>query len=125
GFVVHYLGTQNGVGQLCSAARRADAVLVSNMDGHARVYLRDLASMQAETGVRHKPWYLGGNPAVRVAGEALDDLAALGFDRVFPGYVEPATVIRLLRSDLNLTRTGIGRLVTTRPDARPGRVGSG
>lgn len=47
GHSVDDLGTQNEVGDICEAARAADAVLVSNMDGHAAFYLEHL---RAEPG---------------------------------------------------------------------------
>ena len=43
GYQVEFLSTQNSALRLCKASRSgADAVLVSNMDGHARHYLEDL-----------------------------------------------------------------------------------
>jgi methylaspartate mutase epsilon subunit len=115
GFFVHYLGTQNSVTQLCQAAVAADAVLVSNMDGHAAFYLRDLLSAQAEFGVRDRLWCLGGHPAVASDHGELDRLRELGFDRVFPGYVEPAAVVSMLDEDLGTRPSGYGRLVSEKP----------
>lgn len=103
GFRVQYLGTQVGLAELCEAAAGADAVLVSNMDGHARVYLRDLPNVQATHGVRRPQlWYLGGHPSLHADAESIDELRALGFDRVFPLYVRPAEVIATLDEDLGV-----------------------
>jgi methylaspartate mutase epsilon subunit len=102
GYQVRYLGTQNSVRALCEAAVGADAVLVSNMDGHARHYLRDLPAARRATGTGAPLWYLGGNPSLSSDPGELSALRLLGFDRVFGGYVEPRQVIALLDSDCGL-----------------------
>lgn len=105
GFQVRYLATQNSPRELCDLAVGADAVLISNMDGHAAHYLRDLPSLRAERGGGEALWYLGGNPSL----DGRDtELLSLGFDRVFTGYVEPRRVVALLDADLGVA-PGQGR----------------
>lgn len=103
GFQVSYLATQNNLPDLCAAVVGADAILISNMDGHARYYLRDLPYYQDAFGVRGRLWYLGGHPCLPADEDTLPALRTLGFDRVFPGYVEPRQVIALLDADLAVT----------------------
>ncbi len=100
GFQVRFLGTQNSVKELCLAAADSHAILVSNMDGHAHHYLADLRNQRAEYGGGSSIWYLGGNPALISGRDAERTLAALGFDRVYLGYVTPSAVIAQLDLDL-------------------------
>ena len=116
GFRVRYVGTQNSVTGLCLAALDADAVLVSNMDGHARYYLTGLRAVRAELNCAAAHWYLGGNPSTTDDEQSLVTLFDLGFTRVFPGYVEPAEVVRMLDADLN-TVPGAPPIGSPRPPA--------
>jgi len=52
-FDVAYLGTQRDIETICRHATGAHAVLISNMDGHARYYLEHLALAQRDTGTHH------------------------------------------------------------------------
>lgn len=125
GFRVHYLGTQHETDALCLAARAADAILVSNMDGHAAHYLADLAATQDQHDVANRRWYLGGNPAIRADERSVRELRVFGFDRVFPGYVAPEEVIATLDADLGTESGGArGELVDlTRIASVPARIG--
>lgn len=100
GFTVDFLSTQNTPDELCARVRGADAVLVSNMDGHAAYYLRDLYALRILHGAEDAVWYLGGNPSLTDEPAAVDELHALGFQRVFLGYVDPAHVVTCLDDDL-------------------------
>ncbi|MGW2109361.1 hypothetical protein [Streptomyces sp. NPDC001948] len=100
GFTVDFLSTQNTPDELCVRVRGADAVLVSNMDGHAAYYLRDLRALQSLHGAEDSVWYLGGNPSLTDEPAAVDELHALGFQRVFLGYVDPLHVVSCLDEDL-------------------------
>ncbi|MFJ8047960.1 hypothetical protein [Streptomyces luteogriseus] len=100
GFTVDFMSTQNSPDELCSRARGAEAVLVSNMDGHAAYYLRDLCGLRNLHGAEDAVWYLGGNPSLTGDSTAVDELHALGFRRVFLGYVDPTHVIACLDEDL-------------------------
>ncbi len=108
GFRVHYLATQNSLDEICAAGLGTDAVLLSNMDGHARYYLRDLRQYQEMFGVADRCWYLGGHPSVATDEDSLRQLLSLGFRRVFPGYVEPGAVIAMLDADLGVADIGGG-----------------
>ncbi|MER7518603.1 cobalamin-dependent protein [Streptomyces sp. NPDC126499] len=100
GFTVDFLSTQNAPDEVCARAQGADAVLVSNMDGHAAYYLRDLHGLRVLHGSEDSVWFLGGNPSLTGDPAAVDELHALGFRRVFLGYVDPAHVIACLDEDL-------------------------
>ncbi|GAA2139231.1 hypothetical protein GCM10009760_21220 [Kitasatospora kazusensis] len=116
GYHVRFLSIQNTAAELHAAAAGADAVLVSNMDGHAAYYLRDLPSLRAEEP-DGAVWYIGGNPSLAGDEPAAAELAGLGFDRVFLGYVEPAEVISVLDRDLTVRECGFAR-----PAAPAGRA---
>ncbi|GAA3061851.1 methylaspartate mutase subunit E [Streptomyces glomeratus] len=120
GYTVRYAGIQCSVTELCEAARGADAVLVSNMDGHARHYLADLRDLRAELCGDGARWYLGGRPAVSVTDSTVAELTALGFHRVFLGHVEPAKTLALLAADLADTTPGPagGRAYRAAPSRR-------
>ncbi|WP_051698626.1 methylaspartate mutase subunit E [Streptomyces albus] len=103
GFTVDFMSTQNSTSDICARAGdlRADAVLISNMDGHAPYYLRDLPDMRALHDVEQDTiWYLGGHPSLTGDEAAVAELCGLGFQRVFLGYTEPAHVISCLDEDL-------------------------
>jgi methylaspartate mutase epsilon subunit len=112
GFHVVFVGAQNGVDEVCGRACGADAVLISNMDGHAKYYLDGLAEAQRELGVEDRLWYLGGYPSLTGDAEALAELSRLGFDRVFHGYVESAAVLDVLTTDLAARRPVAGVAAT-------------
>lgn len=118
GYQVIFLGTQNSVDDICAAAGTADAALISNMDGHARYYLADLALAQREYAVADRLWYLGGHPALDSAPETTDALVKLGFDRVFHNYVDLRVVLDQLTADL-ADRTPRGLAVAPNADAEP------
>lgn len=103
GFTIDFMSTQNSTSDICARAGdlRADAVLISNMDGHAPYYLRDLPDMRALHDVeKDTVWYLGGHPSLTGDDAAVAELRGLGFQRVFLGYTEPAHVISCLDEDL-------------------------
>lgn len=113
-FRVDFIGTQNGVDEVCHSAAGADAVLISNMDGHAKFYLDGLAEAQRELRVSDRIWYLGGYPSLTCDASALAELRSLGFDRVFHGYVEAGAVIDVLSADL-AARRPVARVEVTEP----------
>ena len=102
GFTVEFMSTQNSPAEICERARdlRADAVLISNMDGHASYYLRDLPVLRELPQEGEAVWYLGGHPSLTEDSAAVTALHELGFARVFLGYVELAHVIACLDEDL-------------------------
>ncbi|WP_282078870.1 methylaspartate mutase subunit E [Epibacterium ulvae] len=109
---LRYLGIQTDIKELLDAAQDADLVMVSVMDGHATHYLNsDFRTSEAAGQVPGK-WYLGGNLSVdRDNVEVIKHFRALGFDRVFPEYVDMGTVLEAIEYDLRdvsprLPRTG-------------------
>jgi methylaspartate mutase epsilon subunit len=100
GYKVTFLSTQNSVEELCLAAQHADAILVSNMDGHASHYLEALPSVMTSVGGRSALWYLGGNPSLDSSEARRAEFLELGFDRVLLEYVSTDAVIDMLDADL-------------------------
>lgn len=100
GYDVVFLGIQAPLTEIVAAARGADAVLISNLDGHARYYLADLPALRAELGADRARWYLGGQPVLAADGDAVDELRQLGFDHIETGHVALASVLAMLAADL-------------------------
>ncbi|MFI9330090.1 hypothetical protein ACIGZJ_21385 [Kitasatospora sp. NPDC052868] len=92
GFRVVDLGIQNDFARFAAMADDCDAVLISNMDGHAEYYLREVEALPGGC-----LWYLGGLPAV--AGRT-GELLARGFARVYGGFVDTDEVVAALAEDL-------------------------
>lgn len=92
GFDVLDLGIQNEFERFAAVADDCDAVLLSNMDGHARHYLRRIESLPGGC-----VWYLGGHPTLD--GD-VTELVRLGFRRVYRGFVDLDVVVAVLREDL-------------------------
>lgn len=92
GFEILDLGIQNDFERFAAVAHDYDAVLVSNMDGHAEHYLRDVPALPGNCA-----WYLGGHPTI--TGDT-ENLLALGFTRVYSTFVEVDEVVAALREDL-------------------------
>ncbi|RMG45687.1 MAG: methylaspartate mutase subunit E [Acidobacteria bacterium] len=103
GYRVRDLGIQNRIGAFVGAARGADAVLVSCMDGHADHYLAGFTvPRRTEAGARRPVWYLGGNPALGEPDPS--PFLAMGFDRVFMRFTPVAEVRRAIEADLGPRR---------------------
>lgn len=92
GFEILDLGIQNDFERFAAVANDCDAVLVSNMDGHAEHYLHEVPALPGNC-----VWYLGGHPTL--TGET-EKLLALGFTRVYSTFVEVDEVVAALREDL-------------------------
>jgi methylaspartate mutase epsilon subunit len=107
GFDLLDLGIQNEFERFAAIADACEAVLISNMDGHAAYYLRVVQTLPGDC-----LWYIGGNPCV--SGDT-SELARLGFARVYAGFVEVDDVVSALREDL----AGLPRRRQVRPPARP------
>ncbi|MGW4094939.1 methylaspartate mutase subunit E [Nocardia sp. NPDC004750] len=103
-----FLGAQNDSAEVCRRALKADAALISNMDGHAAYYLDTLRNDQTEFGVSDRLWYLGGYPSLDDDKATIQTLHELGFDRVFHGYTDTDIVIEILSKDLE-KRSPIGQ----------------
>jgi methylaspartate mutase epsilon subunit len=104
GYRVHFLGTQNRLEDFVRRAPEFDVVMISNMDGHAGQYLRQLrrpAPAAGSPGHRRGPlWYLGGNLTISEGDGCREQFEALGFDRVYPKFVDLTTVLAALEQDL-------------------------
>lgn len=115
GYDVRFLGTQNSLPALFAAAEGADVVLVSCMDGHARHYLRSFAELREAFASPDTRFYLGGNPTLRGDDRAASDFVAMGFARVFTGFVDVTTLLRILRDDRAQQKTSCAPPVTDGP----------
>jgi methylaspartate mutase epsilon subunit len=113
GFDVLDLGIQNEFDRFAAVAYDCDcdAILMSNMDGHARHYLRAVASLPGRCA-----WYLGGYPTLD--GDTRE-LVRLGFRRVYDGFVDVDHVVAALREDLVEDGMGSGALITMRGAQTP------
>ena len=99
GYQVRYLGTQNTVSDFFRMAGMANLVMISSMDGHARYYLREFASLRREFETNGTLWYLGGNLGSNNGSER--DYLEMGFNRVFLNFIEVETVLNMLARDLD------------------------
>jgi methylaspartate mutase epsilon subunit len=103
GYRVCFLGTQNRVEDLVRRAPEFDVVMISNMDGHAAQYLRDFrrpVPANLAKGRRGPLWYLGGNLTIGEGEGFREHFERLGFDRVYPKFVDLTTVLAALEQDL-------------------------
>jgi len=97
GYRVDFLGTQNTLEDFTRRAPGYDAVMISNMDGHAEHYLRQFAPPK-EGG---RPlWYLGGNLTIDEGEGYEEQFRRQGFDRVYVKFVDLATILDTLARDL-------------------------
>lgn len=99
GYQVRYLGTQNTVSDFFRMAGMANLVMISSMDGHARYYLREFASLKREFETNGTLWYLGGNLGSSNGSER--DYLEMGFNRVFLNFIKLETVLSMLEQDLD------------------------
>jgi methylaspartate mutase epsilon subunit len=124
GYEVRCLGCQCSVSHLCAEAAHADAVLVSNMDGHAPYYLRDLPVLR--DGADNALWYVGGNPIVHDDATAMGSLLDLGFTRIVTGCTDLRDVVAMLDADLGVRGAAEGYPATGCPEGPatlPGETG--
>lgn len=121
GYQVIDLRTQNQLRDFFEAARTADVVMISSMDGHSRFYTREFRELRKEYGPLDAHWYIGGNLSV---SSSRDDVVRhffeLGFRRVFPGYADLRQVLRDLAQDLAGRRPALSAAHDeTAPAGRP------
>lgn len=122
GYQVHFLGIQNRIEDFLCWAEECDLVMISNMDGHARHYLRGFSGLlKQHTG--HRPlWYLGGNLQVGDSRGSEGMFLQMGFNRVFGDFTDVQTVIRIVKKDLAKTKprnAGHRPMVRLRPEEHP------
>ena len=101
GYRVLYLGTQNELEDFFQLAPMANAILISNMDGHSRYYLRRFPELRRRHNGHGPRWYLGGNLHIGDAAGYERDYLEMGFDRVFVKFVDIFTVLQTLAADLH------------------------
>lgn len=102
GYQICYLGIQNQLEDFFSYASLCNVVMISNMDGHAWLYLREFPELlkRYQLPPGSPLWYLGGNI---VLGESLGherQYLEMGFDRVYTKFVDIRTVLSQLAADL-------------------------
>ena len=99
---VLYLGIQNSTEDFFKYHKLANAVLISNMDGHAAIYLKDFFDLalkyQKDPDVE---WYLGGNISVDKSVLTEKKFLEMGFTKVFSTFVDIEQVLRILKRSLN------------------------
>ena len=100
GYKVCYLGTQNSLKDFFELASLFNVVMISNMDGHVRYYLREFPEMLREYQTQGPLWYLGGNLDIGDGAGYERHFMEMGFDRVFVKFVDINTVLRTLEKDL-------------------------
>ncbi|MGA9770156.1 MAG: methylaspartate mutase subunit E [Blastocatellia bacterium] len=100
-FKVRFLGIQNKLEDFFSLASLCNAVLVSTMDGHAPYYLRKFPDLMRLYNAHQPLWYLGGNLVIGDGKGCEAEFMEMGFDRVFSGFVDITSVIKLLEQDLS------------------------
>lgn len=104
GFKVVSLGTQVSQEEFIEAAieTNADAILVSSLGGHAKVFATGLRDKCIESGLKDILLYLGGNLLIR--DMSWEDIEKLykdnGFDRVYPPGVKLSQATMDLESDI-------------------------
>jgi len=111
GYKVLYLGTQNNLEDIFPLAPHCNAVMISNMDGHAARYLRDFPILLQQYKTADVKWYLGGNLTIGDAMGHEEHFMAMGFHRVFVKFVDIRTVLQVLEQDL-YNATPIGEIAT-------------
>ncbi len=107
GFKVVSLGIQVSPEEFIKAAieTKANAILVSSLGGHAKMWSEGLRDKCIEAGLKDIRLYIGGMLAI---GETWEDtekaFQKIGFDRAYPPFTMPAPIIADLEADL-LTKT--------------------
>jgi methylaspartate mutase epsilon subunit len=104
GYRVLYLGTQNPLEEFFRLAFLANVVMISDMDGHAKHYLREFPERRHTGQYSHILWYLGGNLVLGNADNYEKYFLELGFNRVFVKFVDIETVLSVLEADLSVVQ---------------------
>lgn len=104
GFRVVALGTQVHPDEFVAAAieANADAIFVSSLDGHAKLWAPGLKGKCTEAGLADILLYIGG--MLIIAEERWEDteriFREMGFDRVYPPRVRIPQILADLESDI-------------------------
>jgi methylaspartate mutase epsilon subunit len=99
-YQVFYLGTQNPLETFFEHAPLCNLIMISCMDGHAHRYLQSFPRMLVERPKMQNVWYLGGNLAIGDGLGCEGQFMRMGFQRVFPKFVDLEVVLGLLERDL-------------------------
>lgn len=104
GFKVVRLGVQVSQEEFVQAAieTKADAILISSLGGHAKVFTAGLRGKCTECGLAGIRLYLGGQLLIRgmTWEEVRNMYVEMGFDRVYPPDTKLAQAVADLKSDL-------------------------
>lgn len=100
GYQVQYIGIQNNLEDFFQSCAAYNAVMISNMDGHARHYLATFPELMKQYRPENCLWYLGGNLDIGDGGGCEMYFRAMGFHRVFVKFVDIAAVLAMLEKDL-------------------------
>ena len=103
GYKIVSLGIQVSQEEFVRAAMetRADAILVSSLGGHAKLLSQGLREKCLEAGLKDIRLYIGGNLSIGQAWEDVEKaFRELGFDRAYPPFTLPTSVIEDLQEDL-------------------------
>jgi len=102
GFNVTFKGVQNNLLELMEIADHYNLVLISNMDGHARHYLSNFYELKISLIKNHLNtiFYLGGNLSIGSGATDEKYFMEMGFDRVYPKFVDIKEVINTIKCDL-------------------------
>lgn len=100
-YQVFYLGTQNPLESFFEYAPLCNAVMISCMDGHAQRYLTQFPQMLMARQNMQNSWYLGGNLTIGDGVGCEEKFLRMGFQGVFPKFVDLQIVLDLLERDLH------------------------
>lgn len=100
GYGVHFLGVRNTMEDFLRYAFEFNAVMISNMDGHAQHYLSDISHLPVSDDSGMPLWYLGGNLTIGEPEGFKEYFENLGFRRAYVKFVDIETVLKDLENDL-------------------------
>ncbi|HLP59157.1 MAG TPA: methylaspartate mutase subunit E [Candidatus Deferrimicrobium sp.] len=103
GFFVKNIGIMNILDDFFNLALDFDAILISCMNGHVDLYLKDFPFILRRFQAKHntqKVWYLGGNLSVQDFDESfIRKYRQMGFDFVSPMPISCDAVMERLKKD--------------------------
>ncbi len=113
GYKVLFLGTQNREEEFFEYAEDCSVVMMSCLDGHAQRYLMKFPKIRSQCNYKSL-WYIGGNLSVEKNLEVVKHYRSLGFDRVFPSFIDIRSVLEVLEKDLYNRKTSNSRKISDR-----------
>lgn len=104
GFHVKSIGIRNSLVEFFKLAPFFDAILISNKNGHAELYLQDFNRLLSEYQLKEKNaklWYLGGSLSVSESDFAIKKrFLNMGFTNVYPRPVPFSEVLNNIKRDI-------------------------